>query len=89
MPEQPIFYPVINEEYARQIAKDWNVPASGAGYVVRFALCKEFADRYPVHGVGGSLHKELWIPAEELAEMNRHIVGIIEVIAEFTNQRSE
>jgi hypothetical protein len=44
LPEQPIFYPVLNEEYARQIARDWNVPASGAGYVIRFVLQKAFAD---------------------------------------------
>ena len=24
LPPQPIFYPVTNEEYARQIARDWN-----------------------------------------------------------------
>jgi hypothetical protein len=84
LPEQPIFYPVLNEEYARQIAKDWNVPASGAGYVVRFSLRKAFADRYPVRSVGGTVHKELWVPAEELAELNRNIVGKIELIAEFT-----
>jgi hypothetical protein len=84
LPEQPIFYPVLNEEYARQIARDWNVPASGAGYVVRFALEKAFADRYPVRSAGGAIHKELWVPAEELAEFNRNIVGKIEVIAEFT-----
>ena len=29
LPEQPIFYPVMNERYAAQIAKEWNVPASG------------------------------------------------------------
>src|SRR6266478_2588980 len=85
LPEQPIFYPVLNEEYARQIAKEWNVPASRAGYVVRFALRKQFADRYPVRTVGGSVHQELWVPAEELAELNRNIVGLIEVIAEFRN----
>ena len=83
LPEQPIFYPVLNEEYARQIARDWNVPASGAGYVVRFALQKAFVDRYPVRTVGGAGHKELWIPAEELAELNRNIIGKIELIAEF------
>ena len=83
LPEQPIFYPVLNEEYARQIAREWNVPASGAGYVVRFGLRKQFADRYSVHTVGGSAHRELWIPATDLAEMNKNIVGAIEVIAEF------
>jgi hypothetical protein len=35
------------------------VPASGAGYVVRFALHKAFADRYPVKTVGASVHQEL------------------------------
>jgi len=28
---QPIFYPVLNEEYAAKIARDWNVRQSGAG----------------------------------------------------------
>src|SRR5580765_2051970 len=83
LPEQPIFYPVLNEEYARQIARDWNVPASGAGFVTRFAIHKEFADKYAVRTVGSSIHAELWIPAEDLDEMNRNIVGKIEVIAEF------
>jgi len=83
LPEQPIFYPVMNEEYAWQIARDWNLKDSGAGFVTRFALKTEFALNYPVQKVGSSIHQELWIPAEDLAEMNRNIVGLIEVIAEF------
>jgi hypothetical protein len=83
LPEQPIFYPVLNEEYATQIARDWNVKASGSGYVARFQVNKEFLDRYEVQTVGGSIHREYWIPAEELPEFNRNIVGTIEVIAEF------
>ncbi|MBI5818178.1 MAG: hypothetical protein HZA88_04260 [Verrucomicrobia bacterium] len=83
LPDQPIFYPVLNEEYARQIAREWNVAASGAGYVTRFAVRKEFLASYPAQQVGASLHRELWIPAEKLAEMNRNIVGLIEVIAEY------
>jgi len=82
-PEQRIFYPVLNEAYARQIAREWNVPASGSGYVTRFALLADFAARYPIQKVGSSVHEELWIPAEDLAEMNRNIVGRIEVIAEY------
>ena len=83
LPDQPIFYPVLNEEYARQIARDWNVKASGVGYVTRFEVESEFLERYPERIVGGSTHRELWVPAEELAEFNRHIVGVIEVIAEY------
>ena len=82
LPEQPIFYPVLNEEYARQIAREWNVPASGSGYVTRFAVRKEFLGRYAEHQVGTSVHRELWIPAGDLAERNRNIVGLMEVIAE-------
>ena len=83
LPGQPIFYPVLSEEYARQIARDWNVKESGSGFVTRFTVDAEFLRRYPVHTVGASVHQELWVPAEELDAFNRHIVGNIEVIAEF------
>ena len=52
LPEQPIFYPVLSEAYAVQIARDWNVPASGAGFVTRFAVLKSFLDRYRVEHAG-------------------------------------
>jgi len=87
LPEQPIFYPVLNQEYAVQIARDWNVRESGAGFVTKFAVEAEFVSRYPVQVVGGSLHQELWVPAEELAEFNRNIVGLIEVVASFGGGR--
>ena len=83
LPEQPIFYPVLNEAYATQIARDWNVNASGSGYVTRFAVQAAFLDRYTVQTVGNRTHQEYWIPAEDLAEFNQHLVGPIEVIAEF------
>ncbi|MEW2594845.1 ADP-ribosylation/crystallin J1 [Micromonospora aurantiaca] len=83
LPDQPIFYPVLNEQYAVMIARDWNVPASGVGYVTRFQVERAFAARYPVRRVGGRDILELWVPAEELDEFNRHIVGPIEVVHEF------
>ena len=83
LPEQPIFYPVLNEEYAIQIARDWNVKASGAGYVTRFEVERPWVDRYEVQVVGHSGHRELWVPAEELEEFNARLVGPIEVLHEF------
>jgi hypothetical protein len=83
LPDQPIFYPVLNEEYAIMIARDWNVPASGVGYVTRFAVQEPFLARYPVRRAGGETILELWVPAEELPEFNDHIVGRIEVVHEF------
>jgi hypothetical protein len=83
LPEQPIFYPVTNEQYAIEIASDWNVKASGSGYVTRFRVRKSFMDRYAVQQVGTSHHTEWWIPAEDLDELNANIVGPIEVVSEF------
>jgi hypothetical protein len=83
LPERPIFYPVLNEEYATQITRCWNVPQLGAGYVVRFAVDAEFASKYPVQRVGARHYEELWVPAEELDEFNRHLVSPIELIAEY------
>ena len=83
LPEQPIFYPVTNEQYAIQIARDWNVKESGSGYVTRFEVDAEFMSQFPVERVGGSKHTEWWVPAERLEELNSHIVGKIEVIHEF------
>ena len=86
LPEQPIFYPVTNEEYAIQIARDWNVKASGSGYVTRFKVDAEYASQFPRRVVGARVHEELWVPAEQLAEFNAHIVGKIEIAHEFKTQ---
>ena len=83
LPDQPIFYPVANEQYAIEIARDWNVPASGAGFVTRFLVRKEFMDRYPLQQVGASHHVEWWVPAEELEMLNDCIVGEITVLWRF------
>ena len=71
-----------------QIARDWNTKdaASGyEGYVLRFNVRTEFLSKYDVHVVGSSIHREYWIPADELEEFNRNVEGVIEVVAEFRN----
>ena len=86
LPHQPFFYPVITEDYAIQIAKDWNTkdPISGyVGYVLKFKVNTAFLDNYCIQQVGGKTHLEFWIPAEDLKLLNENIVGKIEVIAEF------
>jgi hypothetical protein len=78
----------LNEEYATQIARDWNAnnSASRSGYVTRFRVNSSYLSAYEVHTVGSSIHKEYWIPAEDLPNFNANIVGPIEVIAEFHSQ---
>lgn len=84
LPEQPIFYPVMNETYAAQIAREWNVPASGSGYVTRFEVDADYLSRFDVQNVGAAVHNELWVPAEELETFNDHIIGLIEVTQSFS-----
>jgi len=88
LPEQPIFYPVLNEEYAAQIARDWNSKhnADKVGYVTRFSVRNDYLKKYEIQTVGSSIHQEYWIPAEDLDEFNRNIIGPIEVVAEFRGQ---
>jgi hypothetical protein len=83
LPEQPIFYPVLSEDYAVKIARDWNVPASGVGFVTRFEVRKAFLDAYAPQEAGGRAHREYWIPAADLTAFNAAIVGTIEVVARF------
>jgi hypothetical protein len=83
LPEQPIFYPVLNEAYATMIARDWNVNHSGAGYLTRSEVRRDFLDRFEVHQVGGQTILEYWIPAEDLDALNENIVGRIDVVAEY------
>jgi len=83
LPGQPIFYPVLSEEYATQIARDWNAVREGTGYVTRFLVRSNYISQHQIQTVGGSNHQEYWILAEELDEFNRNIVGEIEVIREF------
>ena len=83
LPDQPIFYPVLTEDYATKIARDWNVPASGAGYVTKFTVRRSYLSCYSVENAGGRDHQEYWIPAGDLPAFNQNIVGLIQVIAEF------
>ena len=88
LPDQPIFYPVLNFEYAEQIARDWNTKSNSfAGFVTKFDVGTEYLQQFPVQVVGGRQHEELWVPAEELEEFNGHIVGKIEIVAAYYGEQ--
>ncbi|RPE08498.1 ADP-ribosylation/crystallin J1 [Chitinophaga lutea] len=87
---QPIFYPVMNQPYAEQIALEWNTRDEFSGYcgaVTAFDLPSGFLSRYDVQNVGGEIHNELWVPAEELSEFNQQISGGIRVVKVFFGDR--
>ncbi|SFD83345.1 hypothetical protein SAMN05518672_103419 [Chitinophaga sp. CF118] len=79
---QPIFYPVLNQKYAEEIASQWNTTDDFSGFcgiVTAFELNFEHYSKYTVQNVGGVIHEELWIPAEELDLFNNNIAGTISV----------
>ena len=83
---QPIFYPVLNRPYAEQIAREWNTQDAFSGYcgvVTQFAVEETYCRQYKVQNVGGEIHEELWVPADQLEEFNAHIIGKIEVVNAF------
>lgn len=83
LPEQPIFYPVLSERYAREISEKWNrrrADSQYTGYVTAFEIDDAYFSKFPVQTVGASYHQELWIPAEELARFNHHIIGKIQIL---------
>lgn len=87
LPEQPIFYPVLNERYAQEIAERWNVKdtADHKGYVTQFEIDDDYCSQFAIHTVGKSYHQELWIPAEELETFNHHIIGLIKIVSSFSD----
>ena len=88
LPEQPFFYPVLKEEYATQIARDWNAQHNQdkVGYVTCFTVRNEYLKQHVIQTVGSSVHQEYWIPADEMEDFNRNLVGPIEVVAEFRGE---
>ena len=84
---QPIFYPVLNLEYARQIASEWNAKdefSGYVGYVLEFDVDDNYLKQYDIQAVGASIHQEYWIPAENLVDFNKHIIGTIKVVEKFS-----
>lgn len=87
---QPIFYPVMNQAYAEQIAKQWNTEdefSGYAGYVLAFDLPEEFIRKYPVQNVGGEIHNELWVPSNDLEVFNDNIIGQIRLQCSFYGEK--
>jgi len=87
-----IFYPVLTEDYAIRIARDWNTkdPNSGfVGFVLMYRVRREYLDGYEPHEAGGRELREYWIPAEDLERFNDNILGEISVIHEFRPEGSQ
>jgi hypothetical protein len=88
--QQPIFYPVVNLEYARQIARDWYAPdanAGFAGYVTQFNMSSAFLTKYELRTAGSDAHREYWIPAREMPTFNKAINGLLSVEDAFFGPR--
>ncbi|MCJ8152888.1 ADP-ribosylation/crystallin J1 [Chryseobacterium sp. SSA4.19] len=83
---QPIFYPVLNEDYASEIAEKWNTRDQAGnylGFVTKFEVSEDEVNKYPMQNVGAGNHNELWVPSENLETFNQSIAGKIEVVKVF------
>jgi hypothetical protein len=83
---QPIFYPVLDFDYACTIANDWNTndEANGnVGYVTSFEIPMGYFNSFKIENVGAVNHNEMWVPAEQLEEFNSKIISGIKVIKAF------
>jgi len=87
---QPIFYPVLNQEYAEQIALEWNTKDEFSGYcgiVTSFEITDECFLKYEVQNVGGAIHNEFWVPADELESFNASIINGIQIVKVFFGEQ--
>jgi hypothetical protein len=87
---QPIFYPVLNQEYAGKIAGEWNTKDKNSDYIgiiTQFNINDEYINRFEKHIVGASICEEFWIPSDELEEFNKNIIGNIEIIKVFYGEK--
>lgn len=87
---QPIFYPVLNEEYAAEIASKWNTIdefGNYLGFVTKFEITEEEFKKYKVENVGGKIHNELCVPSENLENFNQNIINKIEIIKVFIGEK--
>ena len=87
---QPIFYPVLNAQYAVDIALKCNTNDSFGnylGFVTSFEIAEEEFNKYKVQNVGEIHHNELWVPAEDLEGFNAAILHRIKVIRVFAGKQ--
>jgi len=87
---QPIFYPVLDYEYACTIAREWNTnddENGNVGYVTKFEIPWAYFEKFEVQNVGGANHNEIWVPAEELNEFNAALTEEIQVVKAFYGEK--
>lgn len=88
LPHQPVFYPVLDEAYAAEIARDWNVRESGEGHVLRFEVDNAFLAGYGIAIAGGKSRREYWIPAADMDKFNGALKGPIQLVASFGKENT-
>lgn len=89
---QPIFYSVMNQQYAKQIAFEWNTTDEFSGFmgiVAAFEVDADFLAKYEIQNVGGAIHNELWIPSEDMEKFNSDIIGFIEIVNAYLTPQSK
>jgi hypothetical protein len=82
LPGQPVFHPVLNKQYAMELAAKHNAAdiSSYRNYVLEFEVDDDYISWFDVETKGAEYRQEYDIPAEQLDEFNSHINGLISVV---------
>lgn len=88
--EQPLFTALLSEEGASQIARHMRIEKEKESivYVVSFLVDDAYIRQFPVQHAGERNRRALWIPADEVAILNQHLIGNIRVLASYQIDRS-
>lgn len=81
-------YLKLCQRYAEMMARQWQLPLHGAGYVVRIVLPVEVIGQYDLETVAYEEHLEYRLPVTELAAVNCHLLGDIQPVSAFFVQHS-
>ena len=84
----PLFCALLDENYATESARDWTTKNGARVHVLRFDVGQEFISGCHIRPAESSNYRQYLIPSTELADLNAHLIGPIEVIASF-GQASE
>jgi hypothetical protein len=76
-------YLKLNQRYAEMIARQWEVPTHGRGYVVRIVLPKYCLQPYLLDTVAYEEHLEYRVPVEDLSRLSSYRVGDIVMVSAF------
>ncbi len=81
--------PLSNQRTAEDVAQQWHVQKSGAGFVISFKVDAAFLHTLPSSELMGEQDYEFHISASAIKPLNKNIIGSISMIKAFYSALSK